>query len=81
MTDREATSAGLDRDIRETHERFAAAISARLPVLTADQKERYFVLLSKLVEKLEQKDKPLKQVLQEVVPEVLPLVMQELSSR
>jgi ABC-type Zn2+ transport system substrate-binding protein/surface adhesin len=78
MTDRGKT---LDRNIRDAHQRFTAAVAGRLPAMTPDQKERYFALLSKLVGKLEQKDKSLKQALQEVVPEVLPLILQELSGR
>lgn len=70
----------LDGQILQTHERFSKAMEARLPSMDGEQKERYFVLVSKLVSKLEQHDKPLKQVLQESMGEILPLVMQELSS-
>lgn len=70
----------LDQQILDTHARFSQAIEARLPSMAAEQKERYFVLISKLVGKLEQHEKPMKEVLQESIGELLPLVMQELSS-
>lgn len=69
----------LGRQIVEVHDRFTEAMRARLPRMDAEQKERYFVLVSTLVGKLEDPEKPLKQVLQESVAELLPLVMQELS--
>ena len=42
----------LERQIRMTHERFTTAMNARLPVMDAEQKERYFVVLSGLVARL-----------------------------
>ena len=70
----------VDRRIREAHDRFKAAITTRLPALAAEDKERYLLLVSTLVAKLEQKDKPLRQVMQESVGELLPIVMQVLAA-
>ncbi|MGH7860392.1 MAG: hypothetical protein ACREQY_23940 [Candidatus Binatia bacterium] len=80
MSPSDAISKDLDRQILDAHERFTGAIAARLPTMDAAQKERYFVLVSKLASRLEETEKPLKQVLQEAVGELLPIVMQELSS-
>lgn len=80
MIDRDAISRDFDRQIHETHDRFAAAMAARLPGMDLPQKERYFVVLSTLVGKLEDPARPMRQVLQECVAEVLPLVMEEITS-
>ncbi len=78
MADRDAISKDLDRQILETHERFAQVIARRLPAMSLEQKERYFALLSLVVNKLDDAGKPMKQVLQELVGEALPIVMSEL---
>jgi hypothetical protein len=70
--------AALESDIRMTHERFCAAMEARLPALDADTVERYFALLSSLVEKLEDPDRELRQILQDMMGEAAGLIMQEM---
>jgi hypothetical protein len=47
----------IERDLESqlcmTHDRFVAAMNARLPAMPLEQKERYFAVLSALVAKLE----------------------------
>jgi hypothetical protein len=69
----------LERQIRMTHERFGLAMNARLPAMTVEQKERYFVVLSGLVARLEDAEKPLKVVLQEMMAEAAPYLFSEMS--
>ena len=68
----------MESDILMTQERFCAAMEARLPDLEPETLERYFVALSKLVEKLEDADKGLTQILSEMMTDVASLVMQEM---
>jgi hypothetical protein len=75
----DAVSRDLERQILDTHDRFTRVIGARLATMDLAQKERYFVLVSTLVGKLEDLGRPMKQVLQEMVNEMLPLVLDELS--
>jgi hypothetical protein len=70
----------LERQIGMTHERFVAAMNARLPTMDVEQKERYFGVLSALVSRLEDRDKPLRTILQEILAEAGPLILRELSS-
>jgi hypothetical protein len=69
----------LENQIRMTHERFVAAIAARLPAMTLEQKERYFVVLSSLVTRLEDAGKPLKTILQEMMAEAAPFLFREMN--
>jgi hypothetical protein len=46
-------SKGLDGDITAAHRRFLIAMDQRLPTMSFETKERYFVVLSSLVGKLE----------------------------
>lgn len=69
----------LERQIRMTHERFTVAMNARLVAMTAEQKERYFVVLSGLVARLEDSDKALKTVLQEMMAEAAPYLFREMN--
>ncbi len=69
----------LEEQIRMTHERFTSAMNARLPAMTAEQKERYFAVLSTLVGHLEDAEKPLKAVLQEMMAEAAPYLFQEMN--
>lgn len=80
MSQTDAIARDLERQIAELHERFSGAMAMRCPLMSLEQKERYFVVISSLVLKLEDRSKPLKQVLQEVAAEVLPQVMAELQS-
>lgn len=70
----------LDRQLRMTHERFVAAMEARLPAMMLEQKERYFAVLSTLVAKLESPDKPLRAILQEMMAEAGPHLLREIST-
>lgn len=74
----------LDRDLAEqiwmTHERFVRAMNARLPAMSLEQKERYFVVLSSLVGRLEDAEKGLKAVLQEMMAEAAPYLFHEINS-
>ena len=70
----------LDRQIATTHRRFTKAMDARLPAMSFDTKERYFAVLSALVEKLEVSEKPLRDVMQEVMTEAASMILQELQS-
>ncbi len=76
----ELIAQALDSDIGMTHERFVAAMAARLPTMTLPMKERYFVVMSTLVGKLEDPEKPLRAILQEMMIEAGTLIMQELQS-
>ena len=69
----------LERQISMTHERFTTAMNARLPAMDAEQKERYFAVLSGLVVRLEDADKPLKVVLQEMMAEAAPYLFREMN--
>lgn len=73
--------AALESDIRMTHERFCVAMESRLPGLEADTIERYFGLLSSLVQKLEDPDRELGQILQDMMGEAAGLIMQEMQKR
>jgi len=68
----------LEDQLRMTHDRFVAAMNARLPAMPLEQKERYFAVLSALVGKLETADKPLREVLQEMMAEAASYVLQEM---
>ena len=73
-----AVQKDLDRQIAATHRRLVKAMDARLPSLTPETKERYFAVLSMLVEKLETSEKGLKEVLQEMMFEAGSVILQEL---
>ncbi len=68
----------LESQLRMAHERFIAAMNARLAAMPLEQKERYFAVLSSLVSKLENPGKPLRGVLQEMVIEAAPYVFSEI---
>jgi hypothetical protein len=69
----------LESQIRMTHDRFTLAMSDRLSTMTLEQKERYFVVLSSLVGRLEDAAKPLKQILQEMMVEAAPYLFREMN--
>jgi hypothetical protein len=71
----------LEADIRMTQERFCAAMELRLPSIEADSLERYFGVLSKLVQKLEDYDKGLGQIMSEMMAEAAGVMMAEMQSR
>jgi hypothetical protein len=69
----------LENQIRMTHERFVVAMDTRVPAMTLEQKERYFAVLSGLVNRLEDAAKPMKTVLQEMMAEAAPLLFREIN--
>lgn len=69
----------LESQIRMTHERFTLAMSDRLPAMTLEQKERYFVVLSGLVARLEDPSKAMKVILQEMMAEAAPYLFREMN--
>lgn len=71
----------IDTDIEMTHERFVAAMSARIPLMPLEQKERYFAVLSILVTKLEDPAKNLRDILSEMMIEAASLIMEEMNAR
>ena len=75
-----ALTAALDSDIKMTHQRFMQAMENRLGDMAVDTKERYFGVLSSLVEKLESVDKPMREVMQEMMSEAATLILQEMQS-
>jgi hypothetical protein len=80
VTDKSLIEQDLDKQIVATHRRFQQAMKARLAHMSLESKERYFAVLSLLVDKLDDPVKPLREVLQEVVIESAPYIAQELSS-
>jgi hypothetical protein len=54
------------------------AMDGRLPAMGFDTKERYFAVLSALVEKLETPAKPMREIMQEMMTEAATVILQEL---
>jgi hypothetical protein len=71
----------LEADIRMTQERFCAAMEERLASIEADSLERYFGVLSKLVQKLEDPEKGLGQIMCELMAEAAGVMMAEIQAR
>jgi len=71
-----AVQSDLDRQIAASHKRFVKAMEERLGTMSAETKEAYFVILTKLVTKLETGDKPLKEIMQEMMAEAMTEVLQ-----
>ena len=71
-----AAQSDLDRQITGSHKRFVKVMEERMGDMSADTKEAYFVILTKLVTKLDATDKPLKEVLQEMMAEAMSEVLQ-----
>ncbi len=69
---------GLDTDIAEAHQRFLVAMEQRLPGMNPETKERYFVVLSSLVGKLESDSKSLHDVVREMLAETAAYIFQEI---
>ena len=76
--DERALQKDLDRQIVATHRRFVKAMDARLGSMSAGTKERYFAVLSTLVEKLERSAKPMREIMQEMMAEAATLILQEM---
>ncbi len=71
-------SKALDGDIAAVHRRFLIAMEQRLPAMSLETKERYFVVLSSLVGKLESDAKTLREVLREMMAEAAAYIFQEI---
>jgi hypothetical protein len=71
-----APQSDLDRQITGSHKRFVKAMEERLSDMSGDTKEAYFVILTKLVTKLEAPERPLKEILQEMMAEAMSEVLQ-----
>ncbi len=69
---------GIDSDIADAHQRFLVAMEQRLPGMNAETKERYFVVLSSLVNKLESDGKTLHDVVREMLAETAAYIFQEI---
>jgi hypothetical protein len=80
MQRRDPLSRGLDDDIAAAHRRFLAAMRQRLPNMSSEAKERYFVVLSLLVGKLECDGKSLHDVVREMMAEAAAHLLQEIGS-
>jgi len=74
-------SQDLDKQILATHKRFQKVMEARLRRMSLETKERYFSVLSLLVQRLEDQEKPLREVLQETMIAAAPHIAQELSGQ
>lgn len=61
--------------IAETHVHFSRAMERRLGGEELEDVERYFAMLSRLVDKLDDDDKQLKEIMQEMAMELAPLLM------
>ena len=81
MSSADLLSQALDKDIAFAHQRFVAAMEARLPTLEMPSKERYFAILTLLVGKLEAQEKTMREVLVEMMAEASRHLMEELSAR
>ncbi len=76
----ELLSKGLDSDISACHHRFMSAMENRLPAMSLETKERYLMLLSVLVGKLETQEKNLRQILTEIMSESGAIILREISA-
>jgi GTP-binding protein EngB required for normal cell division len=70
------TQTDLDRQISTSHKRFVKAMEERMGTVSEETKSSYFVILTKLVDKLEAPEKPLKEILQEMMAEAMTEVLQ-----
>ena len=79
MSDRVELKRHLLERVDETHERFCELMEERLQAADVELIERYFGLLSKLVDKLDEDEKTLRQVAQEMVAESAAQIIAELA--
>ena len=78
MQTKGSLSEALDSDIAAVHERFLTVMERRLPSMNMETKERYFVVLSSLVGKLECDGKSLRDVVREMMAETASYILQEM---
>jgi hypothetical protein len=76
--DQRALHKDLDRQIIVMLNRLGKAMKGRLPNMSFETKERYFVLLSALVAKLEASDKSMRDIMQEMMPKAMELILHEM---
>lgn len=81
MADRDTIEKDMERQIAEAHERFVDAMTARVPRMSLEQKERYLAALSSLATRVADVDKPLRQVAQESFAEIAPFLLAEMQGR
>lgn len=81
MADTDLIAQDLDKQLLATHKRFQKAMEVRLAHMSLESKERYFAVLSLLVQKLEDREKPLREVLQDTMIAAAPHIAQELSGQ
>ncbi len=79
MNDDTSRSTGLLEDIARMHEHFVRLMNERLAEVSVEDLERYFALMSRLVEKLEEREKSLRDVAREMAGESAGWIMAELS--
>jgi hypothetical protein len=77
----DAIRRALEADICMTQERFCVAMERRLVGIGGESLERYFIVLSKLVGKLEDEEKQLSDVMSEMMAEAAGLLMAEMQNR
>jgi hypothetical protein len=73
-------SKGLDDDIAAAHRRFLAAMDQRRPNRNGEAKERYFVVLSLPVGKLECDTKSVRDILREMLAEAAAHLLHEINT-
>ena len=66
------------QQLTETHERFAELMEKKLGASSVDDVERYFGLLSRLIEKLEDDSKSLRDILREMVADYAAVIIAEM---
>ncbi|MGH7965124.1 MAG: hypothetical protein ACRERD_25495 [Candidatus Binatia bacterium] len=81
MANTDLIAQDLDKQILITHKRFQKVMEVRLARMSLDTKERYFAVLSLLVQQLEDREKPLREVLQDTMIAAAPYIAQELSGQ
>jgi hypothetical protein len=64
-----------ERQIAAAHKRFVKAMEGRMVDLSPDTRDAYFVILTKLVDKLETPEKPLRDIMQEMMAEAMTEVL------
>lgn len=73
------THAYLRSQILQSHVRLGELMDERLATAEAEDLEKYFAVLSRLVGKLEDTDKTLKVIAREMVGETAAMIMSELA--
>jgi hypothetical protein len=69
----------LLKQLPDVHERFAALMQGRMKTADSEEVQRYFGMLTKLVEKLEDDDMSMRDVLREMAAEYAAVILMELN--